>query len=48
MIDHLAVTLYTDAHNWGRWGQAWSALSGRSHHLLPLAEIGSGYILTDG
>jgi len=39
MIDQLAVTLYTDAHNRGRWGQVWSALTGRSRCLLPLAEV---------
>jgi hypothetical protein len=35
MIDKL----YCRARNRGRWGQLWSALTGRSRHLLTLDEI---------
>jgi hypothetical protein len=39
MIDQMAVTLYTHARSRGWRSQVWSALTGRSHCLLPLAKV---------
>lgn len=40
LCEHESInSLYARARNRARWGQLWSALTGRSGHLLPLAEI---------
>jgi hypothetical protein len=41
MIDQMAVTLYTHVRSQGWRSQVWSALTGRSHCLLPLAKVGA-------
>jgi hypothetical protein len=39
MIGQMDVTLYNRARSRGRRGRVWSALTGRSRRLLPLAEV---------
>lgn len=40
LCEHESINnLYARARNRARWGQLWSALTGRSDHLLVLAEI---------